>query len=111
MKRLLLAFGLVALSTPTSFAASYTWNNTAGNWSDANRWIPNSVPGPNDEANINGGQVMNNSSSRVISALNFNGGELQNSGFLTVQSSMNWTSGTLSGGGRTVIASGATLNV
>ena len=36
---------------------SYTWNNTAGDWSDATRWIPNGVPGPNDEANINNGDV------------------------------------------------------
>ena len=63
---------------------------------------------------ISGGTANFNGTGTVApTTLNLTGytGVLGGTGLVTVGSLMNWTEGTMSGGGRTVISSGATLNV
>src|SRR5436190_23780388 len=119
MKRLLLALGILATSDTASIAATYTWlndgNSTPGNWSDASHWTPNGVPGPNDEAIINGGQVVIDGN-KTVAVLHFvfnpsRENYLRGPGPLTVATQMNWTGGRIINGLTLNVAANASLNI
>ena len=96
----------------------YVWNNSGGDWSDATRWIPNGVPGPNDFAAINNGTVVV-STDQAVGQLNFTGGQIMGAATLTVNGLLNWTGGSMgynvenpgSLSGTTLIAAGAECRV
>ena len=66
----------------------------------------------NNTLAISGGTANLDGTGTVSPAVvNLNGGTLGGAGLVTVGNLMNWTGGTMSGSGRTVIATGATLNL
>lgn len=89
---------------------TYTWGGGAGDWSDAEKWAPNGVPGTNDNAVISSGQVNVNSNATVKN-VTFNGGTISGSAQLTITGAMTWTLGMMNGSGSTRINAGATLLV
>ena len=97
-------------SAAASWAGTYTWNNTTGNWDDASKWSGGVIPGPGDTAIVNGGSASV-PSAVAVDRLQFGGGTLTGSADLTVTVQLDWTAGTMSGTGQTIVGPGAILAI
>jgi hypothetical protein len=116
----------------SSYDIAWRASGVNGNWHDRPNWSPRLVPASNDNvflphtANMtnnteavcrrltvgapgNAPAVWGSGTLRVMERCNWMGGSMAN--VFMVMNQMNWTSGTLGGSGRTIIASGATLNI
>ena len=93
-------------------AATFTWKNVTGNWTNAANWEENGVPQSGDTVVIAHGNVMLTSNAEVAQ-VDLSGGTLTGSANLSVTSVMNWTGGKLAGGGigSVVILQDAMLNI
>jgi cytoskeletal protein CcmA (bactofilin family) len=107
--------GLTATALVTVFVQEagegevYTWVGGTGNWSVASNWNPAGVPGINDQAIINTGNVTSDSP-LAVSRLTLNSTLIVNS-ILSVNDTFTWTNGTLSGSGSVNIPEDATWNL
>ncbi len=94
----------------------FVWTNVAGgDWNVAANWTPNLVPGSNDSVYIaDAGAVTLNTSADcadfTLGDATF-GGTLTGSGTLTIRGNFLWTQGTMTGNGRTVLETGAVMDV
>jgi hypothetical protein len=57
IKKAIFSIVFLLYSLISNFAATCTWNQTNGNWSDASKWSCGSVPSSGDNVVISGGQV------------------------------------------------------
>jgi fibronectin-binding autotransporter adhesin len=107
--------GLTATALVTVFVQEagegevYTWVGGTGNWSVASNWNPAGVPGINDQAIINTGNVTSDSP-LAVSRLTLNSTLIVNS-ILSVNDTFIWTNGTLSGSGSVSIPEDASWNM
>ena len=97
-------------------AYDVAWTNVGGgDWDVASNWNPNLVPGSSDNVFITNtvAVTINGSADCANLALgNLNSTPtLTGSGTLTLHGTASWVRGTMSGGGRTVIDTGATMNL
>src|SRR6185436_2213544 len=74
----------------SAHAQSYTWNNGNADWTSMSNWNPNGIPGPSDDAIINGGTCTVSTAINVQSVA-FTNGTLNGGGTLTIASSFNWS--------------------
>jgi hypothetical protein len=102
---------IYARFTPITFL----WTNTAsGDWNTATNWSPNLVPGSNDSVVIDRGvNVTLNTDADCADVWlgQFAQPNLSGSGNLTVRGNFFWGGGVMGGSGRTIIETGATLNI
>jgi Divergent InlB B-repeat domain len=98
------------------------WTNSAGgDWNVAANWLPNLVPGSNENVEIgasatllNGVVVTENSNVDLLDLTLGRpnvGFELSGSGRVTIAGSGLWIAGTMSGSGATVVLPGASLSI
>src|SRR5688500_5103378 len=72
--------------------SSYLWDGTFGDWFNPAKWIPNGVPGINDDVTIAGGDTHFNTNVSVQN-LYLDQGQTSGSGNLTVLNSLYCTAG------------------
>ncbi|HUD47110.1 MAG TPA: hypothetical protein VMR33_09785 [Candidatus Baltobacteraceae bacterium] len=108
------AFAFLLYSAPPVWAATITWNNSAGgNWNVAGNWSPNQVPGAGDTATITaaGTYIVNISDTESAASLTVGGA----TGVQTLQVNsggvLNESGGTLSITGSLKVQSGGLLNM
>jgi hypothetical protein len=92
------------------------WTNQAGgDWNVATNWNPNFVPNQSDNAQIAVNVTVTLASDGECLDLTlgtlFNAPIVMGNGTLTVHGASTWVNGTMSGSGRTVIESGASLDI
>ena len=91
---------LQILSSPTQvLGVSCTWDGTAGNWGDKDRWDCDQVPGEEDDVYFPSGNLSVNESIRVKSFTQ-SGGNLVGAGNLTADT-ITWSAGWMKGTGST----------
>jgi hypothetical protein len=91
-------------------AATFTWTNSSGAWSNPANWSPNGVPGATDSATVtNGSPAITNAT--TLSTLNLGGGTLtaNGAGSLTIAAAFNFTNGIFKGA--LAINSGAVMTL
>jgi len=103
---------LYARFTPLGFV----WTNVAGgDWNTAANWTPNLVPGSDDSVLIvNAGAVTLDTAADCADftlGTKTYGATLTGSGTLTIRGTFLWTQGSMTGSGRTVLETGAVMNV
>jgi hypothetical protein len=94
----------------------FIWTNTAsGDWNTAVNWKPNLAPSTNDTAIINTSVVVTLNTPADCAEVTLGDADssptLTGSGTLTVRGKFAWGSGVMSGTGRTIVETGATLNL
>ncbi len=88
---------LVTLISLSGYAQTiYTWNTGIGNWNTAANWLPNGVPGANDNAIINSGTVLL-STNVTVSGLTLAGGTIYGAGKLSIAGAFTWSGGDMDG--------------
>ena len=92
------------------------WTNQAGgDWNVATNWSPNFVPNQSDKALIAVNATVTLGSDGECLGLTlgtlFNAPTVMGNGTLTIHGASTWVNGTMSGSGRTVIESGASLDI
>ncbi|SRR5258706_11838044 len=98
-------------------AANLIWINPAGgDWNVATNWSPNLVPGSNDNATIASSVTVTVNSPAECSGLILGNGTgsaptIAGSSTLTLHGASIWRGPTFSGSGRTIIETGATLDI
>jgi len=81
---------------------TYTWNGNIANWNTSTEWTPTGVPGGDDTAIINAGQVQISSATN-IKILNLNYGGIDCGEKLQIFDGFSWTGGYFENGGDTVL--------
>ncbi|MCK6623443.1 MAG: Ig-like domain-containing protein, partial [Calditrichia bacterium] len=74
----------------------YTWNTGIGNWNTAANWLPNGVPGANDNAIINSGTVLL-TTNVTVSGLTLSNGTIYGAGKLSIAGAFTWSGGDMDG--------------
>jgi hypothetical protein len=92
------------------------WTNlVGGDWRVASNWMPNIVPGSNDNVFITNIVAVTLNNPADCANLTFGRSTtaptLSGNGTLTLHGTVSWVQGTFSGSGKTVIDTGATLNL
>ena len=101
-----------ALATAT--AASYVWDNDAGDsdWFNPANWDQNNgVPGQFDTAILNIASTINLTAPVTVGTFTQTNGTVAGGGNMTVNSALTWSAGTQTGVGTLFIASGATASI
>ncbi|MGH1364172.1 MAG: beta strand repeat-containing protein [Calditrichia bacterium] len=86
---------LVVFSGQTVMAQGIThvWDGTDGNWSDATKWNPATVPGPSDFVEISSGTITLDGFYTIVGGV-FSGGRLEGPNRFVVNGALSWTGGT-----------------
>jgi hypothetical protein len=98
-----LFFVFIALSL--SYAATYTFILSSGNWNVSTNWLPNGIPGSGDKAIIGSGRTVNINSTQAVDTVELKDfSTIGGSANLTISKHLIWSSGTFNGSGSGIIA-------